>query len=193
MPRGFSSPRRYTVDVCRFCVWGQLHTSHYGTFCRVGDTWEKSHPLSERLAYVGIVGAQFRTPFNSQIPQYTIVLCDVRWVSGGVLNCSPMMPRDASLSEVWSLWFFFSVPLPHFIRLFHCHFTANFSLSFYGQFFLYSTFSLPIVFSANTFAPNFSQNQGTHHLPPLKPLEGFPPIRFWEEFMGWLTESTVKP
>ena len=50
--------------------------------------WKNSHSLPERLAALGIMGAQIRAP------KYDIVL----WCTG-LLNFSPMVPRDASVSD----------------------------------------------------------------------------------------------
>ena len=61
-----------------------------------------THLLSERLASLSIMGLQLKTALKTL---NTIML----WCTGGfsgALNWSPMMPRDDSLSNVYSLLFF---------------------------------------------------------------------------------------
>ena len=55
------------------------------------------HWLSERLASLGIMGTQLRAPHSM------IVLCDVRGVSGGILNwATKISERDARLSGTYT-------------------------------------------------------------------------------------------
>ena len=87
--------------VGQFSVW----LAHLGTLIPLwtrellkqssGTGWTKLHWLSERLAFLGIMGSEMKAPLK---PLNTIGL-GCPGVFKGTLNWDPIMPRDASLSD----------------------------------------------------------------------------------------------
>ena len=63
--------------------------------CKTTPDWKNSHRLSERLASLDIRGTRLRATLK------TLDMIVLWWSEEfqGALNCSPMMPRDAILSD----------------------------------------------------------------------------------------------